>query len=96
METRIPPDLSPDDPAERCYVLIAKFLDAKANDKIRRVPRNGIPFTPLVFTVGGVIDKGTVEVMKLWQDTIPPAAFSTLCQQLSPILLKARPRSFVL
>ena len=42
------------------------------------------------------MDDGTVEVMKLWQDTMPPAAFSTLCQQLSLILLKARARSFVL
>ena len=96
VETRIPPNLSPDDPAERCYVLIAKFLDSKANDKIRRLPRNGVPFTPLVFTVGGMMDKGTVDVMKLWQDIMPPAAFSTLCQQLSLILLKARARSFVL
>lgn len=96
VETRIPPNLAPDEPTERCYSLIAKFLDSKANDKIRRLPRNGIPFTPLVFTVGGMMDKGTVEVMKLWQDTMPPAAFSTLCQQLSLILLKARARSFVL
>ena len=96
VETRIPPNLLPEDPAERCYALIAKFLDAKANDKIRRLPRNGIPFTPLVFTVGSMMDKGTVEVLKLWQDTMPPAAFSSLCQQLSLVLLKARARSFVL
>lgn len=96
VNTRIPPNLLPEDPAERCYSLITKFLDSKADDKIRRLPRNGIPFTPLVFTVGGMMDKGTVEVMKLWQDTMPPAAFSTLCQQLSLILLKARARSFVL
>ncbi|MGV2364916.1 MAG UNVERIFIED_CONTAM: hypothetical protein MIN83_26280, partial [Paenibacillus polymyxa] len=96
VNTRIHPNLTPEDPAERCYALIAKFLDSKANDKIRRLPRNGIPFTPLVFTVGGMMDRGTVEVMKLWQDTMPPAAFSTLCQQLSLILLKARARSFVL
>ena len=96
VNTRIPPNLLPEDPVARCYALIAKFLDSKAEDKIRRLPRNGIPFTPLVFTVGGMMDKGTVEVMKLWQDTMPPAAFSTLCQQLSLILLKARARSFVL
>ena len=96
VNTRIPPNLLPEDPAERCYALIGKFLNSKADDKIRRLPRNGIPFTPLVFTVGGMMDNGTVEVMKLWQNTMPPAAFSTLCQQLSLILLEALARSFVL
>jgi hypothetical protein len=96
VNTRIPPTSLSDDPAERCHALIDKFLDSKAEDKIRRLPRNGIPFTPLVFTVGGMMDKGTVAILQLWKETMPAATFATLCQQLSLILLKARARSFVL
>ena len=51
VNTRIPSNLLPEDPAKRCYALIGKFLKSRADNKIRRLPPTGVPFTPLVFTV---------------------------------------------
>jgi hypothetical protein len=98
MATHFPPNLSPTNPAERCHGLIGQFLTKVANNKIRRLPANAnnIPFTPLVFTIGGMMDEGTVNCLKLWKDMIPASAFTTLCQQLSLILLRARAKSFEL
>jgi hypothetical protein len=96
MAAHFPPNLSPTNPAERCHGLIAQFLTKVASNKIRRLPANNIPFTLLVFTISGLMDEGTVNSLKLWKGMIPASAFTTLCQQLSLILLRARAKSFEL
>ena len=100
METRYPHNLSPTNPAERCHGLIGMFLNKTAKNKVSRLPAaaatSNIGFSPLVFTVGGMMEEGTVKTLKLWQESVPPSAFSTLWQQLSLILLRARAKSFVL
>lgn len=96
VNTFLPPSLLPTTPAERAHALITKFLTSKADEKKRRMPASNIAFSPLVFTVGGLMDAGTTNCLKLWQASVPPSAFSHLCQQLSLILLRARTKSFVL
>ena len=100
METRYPHNLSPTNPAERCHGLIGMYLGKTAQNKVSRLPaaaaNSNIGFSPLVFTVGGMMEEGTVKTLKLWQESVPPSAFSTLWQQLSLILLRARAKSFVL
>jgi hypothetical protein len=96
VNTRFANGLAPLDPQERCYGLIHKFLNVIAYNKIRNLPANRMPFTPLVFTVGGMIDKSTADTLKQWSEIMPLAATMTLWQQLSLILLRARAKSFVL
>jgi hypothetical protein len=96
VETRIPPQIQPIKPAEHGHALIRKFLSSKAKDKRKRLPASNIPFTPLVFTVGGMMDDDTAKCFKAWQQSVTPWAFSNLCQQLSLILLRAKAKSFVL
>ena len=97
VETRLPPNLLPTEPAERGHALIGRFLDQTAANKRSRLPevRRRIAFTPLVFSMGGCMDKGTIACLRLWQGVLPPSAFSAMCQQLSLILLRARAKSFV-
>ncbi|KAJ9091016.1 hypothetical protein QFC21_007338, partial [Naganishia friedmannii] len=96
VETHIPPQIQPIKSAERGHAYIKKFLDGQAAGKRRRLPANNIPFTPLVFTVGGMMDDDTAKCLKAWQQSVTPSAFSTLCQQLSLIFLRAKAKSFVL
>jgi hypothetical protein len=96
MATFLAPAITPTKPAEKAHALINKFLTTVAGNKRKRLPTNSVPFSPLVFTVGGMMDPGTIKCLKSWQDTLPPSAFSSLCQQLSIILLRARAKSFVL
>jgi hypothetical protein len=94
--TSIPLPTQTTKPAERGHALIKKFLDSKAAEKRRRLPTNDIPFTPLVFTVGGMMDDDTGKCLKAWQQSVTASVFSTLCQNLSLILLRAKAKSFVL
>jgi hypothetical protein len=94
--TNLPPQIQPTKPAELGHALIKKFLNSKAADKRKRLPENNVPFTPLVFTVGGMMDDDTGKCLKAWQQSITPSVFSTLCQNLSLILLRAKAKSFVL
>jgi hypothetical protein len=96
VETVIPPHILPTKPAERSHAHIRKFLALKAAEKRKRLPDGNVPFTPLVFTVGGMMDDNTAQCLKAWQHAVTPSVFSTLCQQLSLILLKAKAKSFVL
>jgi hypothetical protein len=96
VETYIPPHIQPTKPAEKGHVYIRKFLATKAADKRKKLPNGNVPFTPLVFTVGGMMDDDTAKCLKAWQHLVTPSAFSTLCQQLSLILLRAKAKSFVL
>ena len=96
VETFIPPHIQPIKPAEKGHAYIRKFLATKAADKRKKLPNGNVPFTPLVFTVGGMMDDDTAKCLKTWQHLVTPSAFSTLCQQLSLILLRAKAKSFVL
>jgi hypothetical protein len=96
VETFIPPHIQPIKPAEKGHAYIRKFLATKAADKRKKLPNGNVPFTPLVFTVGGMMDDDTAKCLKTWQNLVTPSAFSTLCQQLSLILLRAKAKSFVL
>jgi hypothetical protein len=94
--TNLPPQIQPTKPAELGHALIKKFLDSKAADKRKRLPENNVPFTPLVFTVGGMMDDDTGKCLKAWQQSVTPSVFSALCHNLSLILLRAKAKSFVL
>jgi len=96
VETYVPPHILPTKPAERSHAHIRKFLALKAAEKRKRLPDGNVPFTPLVFTVGGMMDDNTAQCLKAWQHAVTPSVFSTLCQQLSLILLRAKAKSFVL
>jgi hypothetical protein len=94
--TILPPGLHPTKSANRAHALINKFLIFTSDKKRQRLPSNNIPFTPLVFSLGGMMDPGTIKALQIWQETVPPSVFASLCQQLSLILLRARAKSFVL
>ena len=96
VNTRFPRNLAPRDPEERCHGLIQKFLNTVSANKTSRMPAGEVLFTPLVFSLGGMMDRRTVQEIQQWEWLLPQGAFSTLCQQLSVILLKARAKSFVL
>jgi hypothetical protein len=96
VKTKYPNGLAPQDPEERCYGLMHKFLNNIVDNKVRNLPSNRVPFTTLVFTVGGMMDRRTFETLRHWGGIMPHAATTTLGQQLSLILLKARAKSFVL
>lgn len=96
VRTYLPLSLQPTKPAERGHALITKFLKMKADDKRRRLPATTTAFSPLVLTVGGMIDDATAKCLKTWQLCLSPWAFSNLCQRLSLVLLRARAKCFVL
>jgi hypothetical protein len=94
--TRLPPSLQPTTPAEQSHALITKFLNTIAAKKVLRLPGNNVPFSPLVFTVGGMMEATTTKCLKTWQESMSASAFKALCNQLSLVLLRARAKTFVL
>ncbi|KAI5448736.1 hypothetical protein NCC49_001503, partial [Naganishia albida] len=95
-ETRLLPSLQPTSPSEKSHALITKFLNTVAAKKVNRLPANNVPFSPLVFTVGGMMEAATTKCLKTWQDAMSASAFKSLCNQLSLVLLRARTKTFVL
>ena len=82
-------------PTNQTTALINKHLQAIANEKRNNLPEpSDVPFTPLVFTLGGLMDKDTVKAASSWKDSLSSGAFRNLLTRLSLILLKARVRNF--
>ncbi|BEI97702.1 hypothetical protein CcaverHIS631_0300010, partial [Cutaneotrichosporon cavernicola] len=82
-------------PAEQAMATVQRFLATIAREKSQHLPAGAtVPFTPLVFTVGGMMEKTTAETARSWKSLLPAGMFCTLLVKLSLILVHARVRNF--
>jgi hypothetical protein len=77
-------------------LLIHRHLDSVAHRKGSHRPDSMIPFCPLVFSSGGMMEKGTAEALKRWKELMNEGVYSFLVRRLSVCLLRGRVRSFEL
>jgi hypothetical protein len=92
--TYLPPTAEPPARLDRSYALINRHLNSLAHQKRHSLPQSHIPFTPLVFTLGGLMDLDTVKATRSWKLTLPSGTFNRLFISLSLVLLRARVRNF--
>jgi hypothetical protein len=82
-------------PAELALASAQDFLATIAREKRRRLPAGStVPFTPLVFTVGGLMEKVTADTSRAWKTLLPSGTFRSLLVKLSLVLVRARVRNF--
>ncbi|RSH77334.1 uncharacterized protein EHS24_003645 [Apiotrichum porosum] len=80
---------------ERASATVHKFLDSVSREKFRNLPSSAAtPFTPLIFSLGGVMEQRTAQALHTWGEVLPPHSHRMLCIRLSLTLLRARVRNF--
>jgi hypothetical protein len=94
--TRPPTQLAPDiTMADTSAATSMRFLGTIAREKRQNLPANTVlPFTPLVFTIGGLMEKATEKTVRGWKTSLPRGTFQALLGKLSLSLLRSRVRNF--
>ncbi|GFZ48416.1 hypothetical protein JCM24511_06164 [Saitozyma sp. JCM 24511] len=83
------PDIDP-------YRLINKYLDSVTDHKVRHRPTSNLPFHPIVFSVGGMMNGSSTKVFASWKRVMTRGTYNLMLKRLSLCLLQARVRSFEL
>jgi hypothetical protein len=76
--------------------LVNKYLDSVADYKIRHRPSSTLPFHPIVFSLGGMMNASTTKVFASWKRVMTRGTYNLMLKRLSLCLLQARVRSFEL
>jgi hypothetical protein len=76
--------------------LVNKYLDSVADHKVRHRPTSNLPFHPIVFSLGGMMNGSTTEVFASWKRVMTRGTYNLMLKRLSLCLLQARVRSFEL
>jgi hypothetical protein len=78
------------------YRLAHKYLDSVADHKVRHRPTSSLPFHPIVFSLGGMMNGSTTKVFASWKRVMTRGTYNLMFKRLSLCLLRARVRSFEL
>jgi hypothetical protein len=73
--------------------LVNKYLDSVADDNMRHRPTSNLPFHPIVFSLGGMINGSTTKVFAAWKRVVTRGTYNLMLKRLSLCLLQARVRS---
>jgi hypothetical protein len=73
-----------------------KYLDSVADLTVRHRPRSNLPFHPIVFSLGGMMNGSTTKVFASWKRVMTRGTYNLMLKRLSLCLLQARVRSFEL
>jgi hypothetical protein len=76
--------------------LVNKYLDSVADHKARHRPTSNLPFHPIVFSLGGMMNGSTTKVFASWKRVMTRGTYNLMLKWLSLCLLQARVRSFEL
>jgi hypothetical protein len=76
--------------------LVNKFLDTVADHNVRHRPSSNLPFHPIVFSLGGMMNGSTTKVFASWKRVMTRGTYNLMLKRLSLCLLQARVRSFEL
>ncbi|GFZ49920.1 hypothetical protein JCM24511_07323 [Saitozyma sp. JCM 24511] len=76
--------------------LANKYLDSVADHKVRHRPTSNLPFHPIVFSLGGMMNGSTTKVFASWKRVMTRGTYNLMLKRLSLCLLQARVRSFEL
>ena len=96
-----PPQTTQDPtPLALASILANKHLDSTASAKRRREPALDAPrpaqhrpFTPFIFSLGGLMESGTRDALQLWKTVMTGGAYSYMIRRLTLALLRARVRN---
>ncbi|GFZ51184.1 hypothetical protein JCM24511_08942 [Saitozyma sp. JCM 24511] len=74
-------------------LLVNKYLDSVADHKVRHRPTSNLPFHPIVFSLGGMMNGSTTKVFASWKQVMTHGTYNLMLKRLSLCLLQARVRS---
>jgi hypothetical protein len=73
-----------------------KYLDSVAGNKVRHRPTSNLPFHPIVFSLGGMMNGSSPKVFASWKWVMTHGIYNLMLKRLSLCLLQARVCSFEL
>lgn len=78
------------------YATASGYLASVSAEKRRNLPHRPpmVPFTPIIFSLGGLMEQDSAKAFNSWKLTLPFGSFRHLLRRLSLILLRARVRNF--
>jgi hypothetical protein len=76
--------------------VVNKYLDSVADHNTRHRPSSNLPFHPIVFSLGGMMNGSTIKVSASWKQVMTRGTYNLMLKRLSLCLLQARVRSFEL
>jgi hypothetical protein len=72
---------------------LQSILNKPAQSKIAKyTPLLSLPFSPLVISLGGMMEDSTVEAMEAWKGVMGVASHQYLMRRISVVLARARAR----
>jgi hypothetical protein len=74
--------------------LVNKYLDSVGDHKTRPRSSSNLPFHPLVFSFGGMMNGSTTKVFASWKQVMARGTYILILKRPSLCLLQARVRSF--
>jgi hypothetical protein len=75
---------------------VNKYLDSVADHKVHHRLSINLPFHPIVFSIGGMMNGTNTKVFASWKRVMTRGTYNLMLKQLSLCLLQARVRSFEL
>ena len=81
--------------ATNTAICIEKYLATVAAEKnTKYANRTATPFSPLVFSLGGAMDTGTLKIMEAWKKDMSGNTYGFMAKSISLTLLRARVKFF--
>jgi hypothetical protein len=68
--------------------LVNKYLDSVADHKVRHRPSSNLPFHPIVFSLGGMMNGSTTKVFPSWKRVMTRGTYNLMLKRLSLCLLQ--------
>jgi hypothetical protein len=78
------------------HVTFAPTPHPGRSNYLRHRPRSNLPFHPIVFSQGGMMNGSTTKVFASWKRVMTRGTYNLMLKRLSLCLLQARVRSFEL
>ncbi|GFZ52259.1 hypothetical protein JCM24511_10032 [Saitozyma sp. JCM 24511] len=74
--------------------LVNQYLDCVAVHNVRHRPTSNLPFHPIIFSLGGMMNGSTTKFFASWKRAMTGGTYNLILKRLSLCLMQARVRSF--
>jgi hypothetical protein len=65
--------------------LVNKYLDSVADHKVRHRPTSNLPFHPIVFSLGGMMNGSTTKVFASWKRVMTRGTYNLMLKRPEPL-----------
>ncbi|GFZ49949.1 hypothetical protein JCM24511_07352 [Saitozyma sp. JCM 24511] len=65
--------------------LVNKYLDSVADHKVRHRPTSNLPFHPIIFSLGGMMNGSTTKVFASWKRVMTRGTHNLMLKRVEPL-----------